>query len=348
MAQLGELSGDALADAADRLLAAEELASALTMYDRAEPWVGDPDRCAGGRWMAHMLAGDYLAAWGESDAIRRRGRPDPHRFWLGEPLRGKRLMLRSLHGFGDAVMMFRFLPRLRKRAAGLVVEVAPQMVELARCFAGADGVVTWGEGAPAEAPLWDVQMEVMEIPYALRLSSGDLEPRRDYLRVPAGARERVAKVAGRRGRPRVGLVWSAGEWNPSRSVPFPEFQRLLEVRGVEFWSLQGGAARGDWHGVEGQRDVYEVGDGLLPLAATIEKMDLVLTVDSVAAHMAGALGVPCWVLLQRFADWRWMRGREDSPWYPTLRLKRQGEAGEWGELVGRVRVALEAFVQQIS
>ena len=233
MVEPGELSGDALADAADRLLAAEELVSAVVMYHRAEPWVGDPDRCAGGRWMAHMLGGDYVSAWRESDAIRRRGRPDPHRFWLGEALRGKRLMLRSLHGFGDAVMMFRFLPRLRKLAAGLVVEVPPRMVELAACFPGAEKVVTWGEGAPVVAPVWDVQMEVMEVPYALRVSSGDLEPRLGYLRLPVAARARAAEVVGRRGKPRVGVVWSAGEWNRVRSVPFEVFRGLLEVEGVE-------------------------------------------------------------------------------------------------------------------
>ncbi len=342
------LAGDSLAEAAEVALACEDLAKALAWFDQAEPDVADPDRCAGGRWMAHMLAGDFESAWRESDAIRRRGAPDPHRFWNGEELRGKQVMLRSLHGFGDAVQMFRFLPRLGEMVSKLIVEVPPRLVELASCFAGMGEVITWGEGAPAVQPAWDVQLEIMELPYALRVRSDDLGPRQGYLRLPSAARARVAAVLGARRLPRVGLVWCAGHWNPLRSVPFAAFRALLGVDGAEFWSLQGESERSDWRDVMGaaaQRDVYACGDGILPLAATIEAMDLVITVDTLAAHLAGALGVPCWVLLQKQADWRWMSKREDSPWYPSLRLWRQTVQGDWPELLARVRCGLEGWLQ---
>ena len=289
------LRGDELADLADAALAAEELAEALQLYDRAEPEVADPDRCAGGRWMAHMLAGDLEAAWTESDAIRARGAPDPHRFWQGEDLRGKRLMLRSLHGFGDAV-----------------------------------------------------QMEIMELPYALRVSSQRLAPCQGYLRLPTEEQQRVREVLGAAGPPRVGLVWCAGSWNPSRSLPFEAFRPLLQTHGVAFWSLQGEPERGLWlaqGGGEGCKDAYACGEGLLALAAVIEQMDLVITVDTLAAHLAGALGVPCWLLLQHRADWRWMSARDDSPWYPSLRLFRQPAQGDWTTVLRRVQEALGLFVQ---
>ena len=345
--KLQELSGDALADAADVALAAEDLATAVALFDRAEPGVCDPDRCAGGRWMAHMLAGDFEAAWREGDAIRRRGRPDPHRFWSGEDLAGRRVILRSLHGFGDAVQMFRFLPRLRQIVGALVVEVPPRLLELAPCFAGIGEVITWGEHAPAKPPVWDVQMEVMELPYVLRVTTGELAPHQGYLHLPAPVRARAAGAMGCDGLPRVGLVWCAGHWNPLRSVPFEVFRSLLNVGDVEFWSLQGDAGRYSWgslnDGAAG-RDVYEVGDDILSLAAVIEQMDLVITVDTLAAHLAGALGVPCWVLLQHRADWRWMCAREDSPWYPSLRLWRQSGTGDWVELMERVRSGLGSWV----
>lgn len=343
-----EISGDRLAERAEAALSAERLQEAVALFNRAEPNVEDADRCAGGRWMAQMLLGDFAAAWRESDAIRQRGRPDPHRFWLGEKIAGCRVILRSLHGFGDAVQMFRFLPRLRGSVRHLIVEVPPRLVELAPCFAGMGEVITWGPGAPARVPDWDVQMEVMELPYLLRVTVEDLAPQQGYLRLPSSARARAASIM-RKGRvPRVGLVWSAGHWNPSRSVPFALLESLLQVEGVEFWSLQGEADREGWlaAGTEtGRRCVYEVGDGILNLAAAIEQLDLVLTVDTLAAHLAGALGVPCWVLLQHRADWRWMCQRPDSPWYPSLRLLRQQGEGDWEELVGRTRELLVEWVR---
>ncbi len=340
------LGGDALADTADLALTDGHLRTAIALFDAAEPEVMDPDRCAGGRWMAHMLAGDFEAAWQESDAIRKRGRPDPHRFWHGEDLRGQRLMLRSLHGFGDAVQMFRFLPRVGELVRELIVEVPPQLVELAPFFSGMGRVITWGEHAPADAPAWDVQMEVMELPYALRVTAEDLPPQQGYLHLPPAMRAGAAGAMREATRLRVGVVWSAGHWNPSRSVPFEIFRSLLAVSGVEFWSLQGDTDRHAWASLAGGehiRDVYEVGDGILSLAAVIERMDLVITVDTLAAHLAGVLGVPCWVLLQQRADWRWMQEGDGTPWYPTLRLWRQREPGEWGGLLSRVCSALRVW-----
>ena len=340
------LSGDALADQADRALAEEDLDAAIAMFHRAEPAVRDPDRCAGGRWMAHMLRGDLPAAWQESDAIRRRGRPDPHRFWNGESISGKRVMLRSLHGFGDAVQMFRFLPRLAEQAASLVVEVAPRLVPLAPCFAGMGEVITWGEHAPKVSPAWDVQLEVLELPYALRVSVDDLGPQQGYLRLPEAERVRARRLLRGQRQPNVGLVWSAGEWNPTRSVPFAEMSTLLETPGVTFWSLQGEPERSIWLTSRGDarcRDSFVCGEGLLSMAAAVEQLDLLITVDTLAAHLAGALGVPCWLLLQRRADWRWMVARDDSPWYPSLRLWRQAKDGGWCELLTRVQNELNLW-----
>ncbi len=328
---------------AERAVAAEDFAAALPLLDEAERLGIEPDRCAGNRWLAYMMCGDLPRAWQQSDAIRRRGAPDPHRFWNGEDLSGKRVILRSLHGFGDAVQMFRFLPRLQAVAAKLIVEVPPRLLELAPCFAGVDEVVTWGEGAPSEPPAWDVQLEVMELPYLLRVSGEDLQPTSGYLRLPPALVTRTAAVLGRRSKPRVGVVWAAGHWNPSRSIS-AELIGQLNVSGAEFWSLQGRAAAGHALPDRNWRDVYECGDGIAALAAAVAGMDLVITVDTLAAHLAGALGVPCWLLLQHRADWRWMSGRTDSPWYPSLRIFRQRAPGNWEGLLAEVRGELEAWV----
>ena len=329
---------------AEAALADEDADTALPLLDEAERWGGEPDRCAGNRWLAHMLHGDLLAAWRESDAIRQRGAPDPHRFWQGEELNGKRVIVRSLHGFGDAVQMFRFLPRLRALVSHLIVEVPPRLLELAPCFEGMGEVITWGEAAPRNPPAWDVQLEVMELPYLLRVTANELKPTEGYLRLPREATTAARAAMGPARRPRVGVVWTAGEWNPSRSIPPELLFGLRSVAEVEFWSLQGGAEART--GAPGWRDVYECGDGILPLAAVIAQLDLVITVDTLAAHLAGALGVPCWVLLQYRADWRWMSGREDTPWYPSLRLLRQGADGGWELLVQRVCAELQRWAAQ--
>ena len=354
----GRTAAEDLILRAEKAIADEEMVVALKLLDAAEAAGAEPDRCAGNRWMTHMLRGDLPAAWCESDAIRRRGAPDPHRFWMGEDLRGKRVILRSLHGFGDAVQMFRFLPRLQAMAAHLIVEVPPRLVELAPFFDGVTEVITWGEGAPAQSPLWDVQLEVMELPYLLRVSTGELAPKHGYLRLPAALRVEVAasmeakRAASMKAErvPRVGVVWTAGHWNPSRSIAPELLAGLARVEGVEFWSLEhrhGSAANSSFPAqpTDSWRDAAEVGDGILRLAATVEQLDLVITVDTLAAHLAGALGVPCWLLLQHRADWRWMSGRTDSPWYPTLQLYRQRAPGDWAGLLATVAADLKVWAE---
>lgn len=344
-----QASGDApqgLIEAAEAAVAEEDFATALPLLDQAERLGAEADRCAGNRWLAHMMSGDFRAAWGESDAIRQRGSPDPHRFWNGEEVRGQRVIVRCLHGFGDAVQMLRFLPRLQALASHLIVEVPPRLLEIAPYFDGMGEVITWGEGAPSRPPIWDVQVEIMELPYLLRVSTADLGPTQSYLRLPSPLLAEAAVVVhsvGPARRPRVGVVWTAGEWNPSRSIAAELFRRCASLDGIEFWSLQG---RMGSVGGPGQawRDVYECGDGIGRLAAVVQHMDLVITVDTLAAHLAGALGVPCWVLLQHRADWRWMSRRVDSPWYPSLRIFRQGTPGDWAGLLEQVREELALWV----
>ncbi len=332
----GETDGEAWLTRAEELLERRELAAALEMFARAEESGAAIDRCSGVRWMIAMLTGDFEAAWRESDATRFRQGVDPHRFWQGEELRGKRVIVRCLHGFGDTVQMLRYAPGLGRMAANVVWEVPPRMVELAPYFYGMEHMTTWGE----EAQAWEVQVEVMELPYLTRTGMDELPITEEYLRLPDERVTEAGRAMGAKRRFRVGLVWAAGDWNMSRSVPFELIARLLTLRGIEFWSLQGGVAALAGRGGVMHDAAAICGDGQLPLAATIANLDLVITVDTLAAHMAGAMGKPVWVMLQFAADWRWMVEREDSPWYPSMRLFRQRPQGGWVELVERVAAAL--------
>ncbi|UWZ86951.1 glycosyltransferase family 9 protein [Occallatibacter riparius] len=188
----------------------------------------------------------------------------------------------------------------------------------------------------------------MEIPYIFRTKLSDLPITTQYLRLPHAELHCAARALGpKSGKPRVGIVWSAGEWNPSRSIPLRSLTAILARPEFEFWNLQGGFVRQEWsrlHLGKHVRDTSLLADrGLLPLAAVIANLDLVITVDTLAAHLAGALGVPCFLMLQYAADWRWMVNRDDSPWYPSLRLFRQPDSGDWPSVAREIDGALAAF-----
>jgi hypothetical protein len=297
-----------------------------------------------------MLAGDFAAAWRESDAIRQRGAPDPHRFWMGEDLRGRRVILRCLHGYGDTVQFLRYAPCLRGLASHLTVEVPPAMTEIACFFDGVDDVITWGEGAPAVPPEWDVQVEVMELSYLFRTEAHDLPIAERYLHLPRSVTQQAERTMGSSSRSRrIGIVWAAGEWNVERSLPLGLLHQLLQTSECEFWSLQGGSAQEDWRVLQNSlslRDVSSYGDGILRLAAVIAQLDLVITVDTLAAHLAGCMGKAAWVMLQYTADWRWMLERSDSLWYPSLRLFRQPSRGDWHTVVGSIRRELTRWIDE--
>lgn len=334
---------------AEALLDDRHIPAALARFDAAQIAGADPDRCSAGRWMCHMLTGEFAAAWNESDAIRARGAPDLHRLWNGEDIRGARVIVRCLHGLGDAVQMLRYAPRLKELCAELIVEVPPALLDLALRFDGVDCAITWGESAPATAPRWDIQVEVTELPYLFRTTIVDLPIADRYIQLREWAIP--APLAGRGSVPRVGVVWAAGDWNPARSISLPDLSRMFETERAEFWNLQGGASANDWSLLKREanlRDGRGLTDGIERLAAVISRMDLVITVDTLAAHLAGGLGVPAWVLLQYSADWRWMMNRCTSPWYPSMRLFRQHRAGRWHEVVECVQNELVAWTAQFN
>lgn len=329
---------------AEALLDAREVEAALEVYRSAEACGADPNRCAAGRWFAYMLRGDFTAAWAESRAIRAGGEIDANCLWRGERIAGRRVMVRCLHGFGDAVQFFRYAPRLKTIAADAIWEVPPALLNAARCFRGVERVIPW-EGAEMAAD-WDVQVEIMELPCIFHTRFAELPLATNYLHLPGEVVSSVTAKLGRRAAPRVGLAWAAGEWNRARSIPLKLLCSILERKGCEFWNLQGGPERRIARENGGSMELCDAepcNSGILPLAAVIAQMDLVITVDTLAAHLAGALGVAAWVILQYAADWRWMTERSDSPWYPSLRLFRQPSRGDWLGAIECVKHALDGW-----
>jgi hypothetical protein len=295
----------------------------------------------GARWMAAMRRGDFAAAWRASDEVlrSRAGQPCWHLprheqwVWDGTPLDGRRVLVRCYHGLGDTLQFIRYAPLVRRAAAEVTVWAQPALIPLLRTARGIDRLLPLHDGA-CEAP-YDVDVEVMELAHVFRSTVDTLPAEVPYLHASP------APLA-RDGRLRVGLVWRAGDWDDRRSIPFPLLAPLAEVPGVALHLLQRGPGRDECAGFgmdSGSDDVVEC-------ARVMKALDLVVTVDSMPAHLAGALGVPAWTLLHADADWRWMEGREDSPWYPTMRLLRQRAAGEWEPVIARVAAGLRELSER--
>ena len=296
----------------------------------------------GARWFREIRGGGWAAAWRASDAILRAhaGVPCWHRprheqwVWDGTPLRGKRVLVRCYHGLGDTIQFIRYLPLVKQIAAETIVWAQPALIPLLRTADGIDRLEPLHDGAFEGDH--DVDVEVMELAHVFRSTVGDLPNTVPYLHAEPAPIARDDRLA-------VGLVWRAGDWDERRSIPFHLLAPLADIAGVDIHVLQRGPALDECPEGFGARSGA---DDVLQAARVMRALDLVVTVDSMPAHLAGALGVPVWTLLIDDADWRWMDGREDSPWYPTMRLFRQPAPGDWAAVIRRVADELRALAAE--
>jgi hypothetical protein len=286
-------------------------------------------------WVCRMRAGDFAAAWRLSDRIRARaarfGDPGVPRheqiIWDGAPLDDRHVLVRCYHGLGDTIQFARYLPLLRRRARRVTVWAQPPLLRLLRSLDADLTLAALHDGSPAVQ--YDVDIEIMELPYAFRTTLETIPARTPYLEAGRPTRRL-------HDRPRIGIFWRGGSWNTARSIPFVDLRLLLDDRRVRWYSLQPDATPAERHPWLRTIDVSTVNRA----ARAMQRLDLVISVDSMPAHLAGALGRPVWTLLPRDADWRWMEQRDDSPWYPTMRLFRNAEVGGWDGVVRGVHEAL--------
>jgi tetratricopeptide (TPR) repeat protein len=281
-----------------------------------------------GLGQVRLALGDYAGGWPLYEArteipSQNAPRLDLPGEWQGEPVAGKRLLIWPEQGFGDQIQFARFAPVLKTMGAEVTLVAPPELTAL---FAGLGVEVLTRQGGPMQAPRPDHWSLVMSLPHRLGTTLATL-PAGPYLRVPA---ERRAKWAGYAPPGAVGVVWKGRDLPgmARRSLPGLAALQPLADAGARLLDLS-----------------EPVGD-FADLAAVIEQLDLLVTVDTAAAHLAGALGKPCFVLLAGFrTDWRWLAERADSPWYPSLRLFRQDLFGPWEPVVAKVA---DAYVAQFG
>ena len=300
---------------------------------RGRPGGGPAPGGDGDDWASCVRRGDLAAAWAISDRLRAE-RPAPgsdqprhlQEIWNGEPLDGRRVLVRCYHGLGDTIQFIRYAPMVRAVAREVIVWAQPPLLPLLATVHGIDRLLPLHDGVPEVE--YDVDVEVMELPYVFRTTLASIPRAVPYIHV------RPAELPGMN--PRVGLVWRSGGWDERRSIPFEILRPLLDIPHVTWLSLQQHRDPADTDPRLADVSDDDVGEA----AARMRGLDLLITVDSMPAHLAGALAVPVWTLLTAGADWRWMDDRDDSPWYPTMRLFRQKSEGDWGSVVAEVARSL--------
>lgn len=299
-----------------------------------------------------LMRGDLAEGWEEYEwrlrSTERKGPKFPENPWQGEDLAGKHIYVQAEQGFGDTLQFARYVPMLIARGAKVTLRVHQQLVTLIR--ESLPGITVLGDrGSPAP---YQCDAVLLSLPRLFKTRLETIPAQVPYLRAPAEAQSRwnarLAKMKGLR----VGVVWAG---NPDhvndtrRSIDLSKLAPLFAVRGASFVSLQFGARAADLKKLKRAtpaiEDLSAEIAGFSEPAGAIDALDLLISIDSSTAHLAGALGKPIWVLLPWVTDWRWLLNREDNPWYPTMRLFRQKKGQDWSKVVAHIERELTAVVQ---
>jgi tetratricopeptide (TPR) repeat protein len=340
----------ALGNLGNALVALNRPAEAVAAYQRAlavDPgFQGNQYNVA----LARLVQGELGAGWAGYDSRLETadhrgkypvGRP---RWQPGMPVRGRSVLLYAEQGLGDTLQFVRYVPMVRELGAQVVLQVQTALKPLvARSLAGVTVI-----GSREAVPEHELQCSLLSLPRHFRTELDSIPAPISYLTPAAPKLAQWQAVFARAPGAKVGLVWAGNpkhQFDHNRSVPLAEFSRLTAEPRAHFFSLQkelkstDRSALASWQGVTDLAPKLASWDDT---AAVVGALDLVITVDTAVAHLAGALGRPAWVLLSFAPDWRWLLGRDRTPWYPTLRLFRQQHLGQWEPVIRQVRAELSA------
>lgn len=298
-----------------------------------------------------LLLGDFRRGWADYEwrwqkaSVVRFDRKFPQPLWRGEPVAGRTILLHSEQGLGDTIQFCRYVPLAAARGARVIFEVEPPLFGLMSRFSDVAQVVPKGGALPP----FDLHCPLLSLPMAFGTELATIPAAPAYLGAPAPQSEHWrARLAGLR-RPRVGLVWAGNpkhERDRERSIALRALLPLLDVE-ASFVSLQKELRPDDAAVLQQRRDILAAGGVLRDFSDTaglVSALDLVISVDTSVAHLAGALGKPVWILLTYVPDFRWLLDRDDSPWYPSARLFRQDATRMWDSVIARLREDLAGFV----
>jgi tetratricopeptide (TPR) repeat protein len=360
------LRGDLAEAHSNRGNALKEMArfdDALASFDRAIAVRPDFADAHFNEAMCRLLIGDFECGWKKNEwrwgteQLKNGKRSFSQPLWLGsDAIAGKTILLHAEQGLGDTIQFGRYAPLVAARGARVILEVQRPLHELMRTVSDAVQVVAAGDPLPD----FDFHCPMLSLPLAFATRLETIPSTIPYLAAPEGKRREWRDRLGSREKRRIGLVWAgnprkelpgANRIDGQRSIAFDLLAPLFRLTACEFFSLQKGddAVRqlrdSEWRQViiDHTDDLHDFSD----TAALIGNLDVVVSVDTSVAHLAGALGKPFWLLNRYNTCWRWLLDRDDSPWYPTARLFRQDATRAWEPVVARVAAALSDYVRAI-
>ena len=317
------------------------LDEAMLSYRRALDYSPNYFKARWNKALLELLLGNFEQGWKDYEVRHHIREVAPRScsmpLWRGGPLSGARVLLHAEQGLGDTIQFLRYVPLVQEAGGAVLLNVPKTLFRLAESMPGVIEVTTEDESLPS----FDCHCPLMSLPLALGTTATTIPGKVPYLGVPEEARKKADAIPWAIGKFHVGLAWSG---NPAyrldqlRSIPFSKFEPLYSLSGLQFFSIQVGSAASELDSLQNpvvdlQSAIEDMGD----TAALISHLDLVITVDTAVAHLAAALGKPTWVLLPFVPDWRWLIGRNDSPWYPTVRLFRQPRPRDWKAVIELVQ-----------
>lgn len=328
--------------------------AAIDSYGRAIALKPD---YAEGHWnqgLCYLQIGDFERGWVKFEWRWQANRIDSFKtkrsfsqpLWLGtEPLQGKTLLLHCEQGLGDTIQFCRYATLAANRGARVILEVQPPLRGLLAHLEGVAEVAT----TDAKLPAFDYHCPLLSLPLAFKTNLDTIPSRASYL---TSDPLKVAHWKGKLGdktKRRVGLVWSGSAEHANdgnRSISLADLAQQLPDS-FQYVSLQKELRESDRHALTSHPTILHFGEELRDFtdtAALCELVDVVVSVDTSVAHLAGALGKPVWIALAFNADWRWLLDRSDSPWYPSAKLERQEAPGDWSTVFGRIAADLEQMI----
>jgi tetratricopeptide (TPR) repeat protein len=330
-----------------------QVEKAATFYRRAVELSPDAVPAHWNLAVALLRQGDFQNGWPEHEwRLKARSqfpvRPFLQPQWTGQDLTGQTILLHAEQGFGDTIQFVRYVSLVAARGARVILECQPELCGLLKGMTGAERVIARGDPLPA----FDLQCPLLSLPRAFNTTLQTIPAPHLYLTIdPERVRQWAAKLSLPRKSLNVGLCWAGSSTHSNDAKRSIDPARLtpLACDGVTFYSLQKHDESDASLDVPDKLALKDLRNQLVDFvdtAGVISNLDLVISVDTAVAHLAGALGKPVWLLLPFAADWRWLLSREDSPWYPAMRLFRQATAGDWESVLRRVTEELSGVVRE--
>jgi tetratricopeptide (TPR) repeat protein len=334
----------------EALIAQEHYEEALEAC-RAIPAIAAAPAMEWNESLTLLMLGDFADGWRKYESRFRVSGHDPPRPAATvldlDDVAGKRVLLFPEQGRGDVIQMARYAPLLAERGARVSLETCDDLIALFSQLDGVEHVV----GPLDDPPEHDLTTSLLSLPLAFHTGLATIPGKVPYLHAPPDRLAAWAERLGESTMPRIGLMWRGAQHIPKRSIPVATLEPLLHDSGFEFHALQKEITAADRSWLQRNAAVRchdaDLAD-FAETAALIAHMDLVISIDTSVAHLAGALGVRVWIMLPFSPDWRWLREREDSPWYPTARLFRQTQRGDWDDVVRRVAEALRPLSLRVA